>query len=450
MNNTAIAQSIDLGYNPRTWQRRCHSNKKRFSVEALHRRAGKTEYAIMELIDKALKFTLELGVFAYVAPFRNQAKVVTWSRLKAKLDILHQQGMVHFNESELAVTFKHNNAMIRLFGADNADAMRGLRLDGTVIDEVAQIKPEVWFEIIRPMLSDRNGWAIFIGTPKGMNLFSELYFQAENLDDWSASKYTVYDTEAIDPKEIEQVRKQMPSDAFAREYLCDFTASGDDQLISLSDAMLAGRRMYRETDFVDAPKIVGVDPARFGNDRTVIFRRQGLQAFNPIVLKGLDNMEVASRVAGVINSWTPDATFVDSGAGAGIIDRLHQLNYDVIEVAFGGKALNPDKYINRRSEMWFKLKHWVENKGSIPDETMLKKELATPIYWYDNKGRQVLEPKDDIKKRLHGGSPDLADALALTFAHDVQRSDVYISTIAESKEKSQREKRNEYDPFKIL
>ena len=106
---------------------------------------------------------------------------------------------------------------------------------------------------------------------------------------------------------------------------------------------------------------------------------------------------------------------------AGVIDRLRQLGYDVVEVPFGGKATEPNQYINRRTEMWFEIKEWLALGGAIPNDNALKQELATPIYWFDAAGRKVLEPKDEIKKRLQGaGSPDLADALALTFAYPVQ------------------------------
>ena len=414
--------TIRLDYNPREWQRQCHRERKRFTVLALHRRAGKTELAIMELIDKAMKFKLELGMFVYIAPFLKQAKAIAWQRLKQKLGPLMIAGAVDINEGDLSVTFKHNGAIIRLFGGDNPDAMRGLRVDGAVIDEVAQIKPEVWIDIIQPALSDRLGWAMFIGTPAGINLFSEIYYKAEHLDDWHAARYTVYDTHAIAAAEVERLKRDMSETSFAREYLCDFSAAGDDQLISLSDCEEAARRVYTDKDVLDAPKILGVDPARFGDDRSVIFKRQGLQAFTPLVYRGIDNMDLAARVAAQIEQWVPDAVFIDSGAGAGVIDRLRQLGYDVTEVPFGGKATMPNLFVNRRAEMWWGMKEWLDLGGAIPNDNALKQELATPIYWFDSAGRKVLEPKDEIKKRLQGGgSPDMADALALTFAYPVKK-----------------------------
>ena len=411
---------LSVDYSPRQWQRNCHYALKRFNVFVLHRRAGKTELAIMELLDKAMRFDKGMGLFFYIAPFLKQAKAIAWSRIKHKLQPMIGTGAVSINESELSVTFAHNGSVIRIFGADNPDAMRGVRLDGIVIDEVAQIRPTVWEDIIQPTLSDRNGWAIFTGTPNGVNLFSEIFYKAQNLPDWHAAIYTVYDTDAVAASEVQRLRRDMTETSFSREYLCDFNASAEDQLISLSDSNAAANREYPDKDFMDAPKILGVDPARFGDDRSVIIRRQGLKASDIVMFRGLDNMQLAARVAQICQDWDPDAVFIDSGGGAGVLDRLRQLDYDPVEVPFGGRAILEQQFVNRRTEMWWNMKEWIEAGGWIPSDPILRQELSTPTYWFDAQGRKVLESKDEIKKRLQGGaSPDIADALALTFAYPV-------------------------------
>ena len=443
-----MPNNLVLDYIPRSWQRSCHLNKQRFSVYALHRRAGKTQLGCMELINAAIKTEKELAMFVYVAPFLRQAKAIAWARLKSIVEPLRRTSVIDINEGELSVRFKHNGAIIRLFGGDNPDAMRGLRLDGIVMDEVSQLKNELWIDIVQPALSDRLGWAIFIGTPSGINLFSELYYKAIDEDDWTAARYTVYDTDSLHPNEVTRLKRDMSETSFAREYLCDFTAQGDDQLIALADTEDAAKRTYQADHVKLFPVILGIDPARFGDDRSVEFRRQGRQAFKPVVYRGIDNMELASRIANLIEEHNPDAVFCDAGAGSGVIDRLRQLRYDVIEIPFGGKAIKPEQYINRRTEMWWLMKQWVEEGGAIPNDSALKQELATPIYWYDNVGRRVLESKDQIKKRLQGaGSPDLADALALTFALPVAKKemeDIYIKRRREATQKA------EYDPYKVL
>ena len=374
----------------------------------------------MELLDHALRCEETLGYYAYVAPYLRQAKAICWMRLKQRIDPLIRTGAVDISEQDLAVVFRTNGATIRLIGADNPDALRGIRLDGVVIDEVAQIRPEVWTDILQPALSDRKGWALFIGTPSGTNLFSELFFRAPSSDWWTA-RYTVDDTDALDPDEVERLRRDMPPTAFAREYLCDFSASGDDQLISLSDARVAAGRAYPDSEVFSHPLVMGVDPARFGDDRSVIVLRQGLRMEEPIVRSGCDNMALAGLVANTIEARDPDAVFIDAGAGSGVIDRLRQLDFSVVEVPFGGRAMQPTLYANRRCEMWMAVAEWIRSGGAIPRHSTLQQELATPTYSFDAQGRRVLESKDEIRARLQGASPDIADALALTFASAVRK-----------------------------
>lgn len=410
---------VSLGYEPRPWQIECHKQRKRFSVLALHRRAGKTELAIAELVDKAMRCQLDLAHFFYVAPYLKQAKAVAWARLKYRVAPLVPFGAVEINESELSVRFTANGALIRIFGGDNPDAMRGVRLDGVVIDEVAQIKPEVWTDIIQPALADRKGWAIFIGTPNGVNLFSELYARARSLDDWHAARYTVYDTNSLDAGEVARLKRDMSEQSFAREMLCDFNAAGNDQLLSLADIELAAERVVRQQDIRFAPVVLGVDVARFGDDRSVIFRRQGLLAHPPRIFRGVDNMDLAAIVGQEIDEHQADAVFIDEGGGSGVIDRLRQLGYDVIGIHFGGASVDR-ACKNKRMEMWWGMAEWVRQGGVIPNIVDLKQDLGAPIYWHDpGTGKRVLESKQDIKDRGLP-SPDLGDALALTFAAPVK------------------------------
>ena len=148
----------------------------------------------------------------------------------------------------------------------------------------------------------------------------------------------------------------------------------------MADTEDAAKRTYQADHVKLSPVVLGIDPARFGDDRSVVFRRQGRQAFTPVVYRGVDNMELAARVANLIEEHKPDAVFCDAGAGSGVIDRLRQLSYDVIEIPFGGKAMKPEQYINRRSEMWWLMKQWIEEGGAIPNDIALAKKVAEDIY----------------------------------------------------------------------
>jgi hypothetical protein len=412
-----MMQVIDLGFRPRPWQADSLRRRKRFNVEVVHRRGGKTVVKIMRLIDAALRNTRPNPRYGYVAPLLKQAKAIAWDYLK---NYARKLPGCSINESELYVEFP-NGARIRIFGADNPDSLRGLYFDGVVLDEVADMKPEVWTAIILPAILDRNGWADFIGTPKGINLFSELYYKALKDPEWFACLRTVYDTGALSVEEIELARSTMPEAQFRQEFLCDFTAGSANALLSVDVVHAACGKHLREEDYSFAARIIGVDVARQGDDRTVIFRRQGLASFTPIVLKGADAMQVAARVAAEYAAWQPDAVMVDGsgGYGAGVIDRLRQLHHTPLEVQFGGKA-DDARFANKRTEMFWKLAEWVRAGAALPDMPELKVELCTPTYSHDNaRGVMKLESKDDIKERM-GYSPDLADALALTFAYPVQ------------------------------
>ena len=413
---------VVIPYKPRYPQGEIHKQLEshRFAVLVAHRRMGKTVLAVNHLIKRALTDGKERGFYAYVAPFRTQAEQIAWGYLQHFTEPIP---FVKKNEQKLMLTLP-NGASIRIFGADNPDSLRGLYFDGVILDEVAQMRTEVWGEIIRPALADRKGWAVFIGTPKGVNIFSQTYDQALKLQsegnpDWAAMLYSVYDTKAIDDKELESLKQEMSDSEFRQEFLCDFNAAADDALIGLDLVRQAKARYYSPEAFNFAPVVMGVDVARFGSDASVIQVRQGLHAHDPIVYRGLNNMDLADRVAFQIDTHKPAAVFIDSGAGAGVIDRLRQLRYSVIEVPFGGQANNPNLYANRRIEMWDEMRKWLEAGGKLPNNLTLESDLCAPTYGWNPSGKKILESKDKIKERI-GRSSDLGDALCLTFAAPVR------------------------------
>lgn len=411
-----LLTKVETGYQPHKFQQIIHAGLKRFSVVVAHRRMGKTVLAVNALIDAALRCRKQDPRFAYIAPFRGQAKAVAW-------DYLRRYGLAvpgtTAAEGELSITFPHG-ARIRLFGADNPDALRGIYLDGCVMDEVADMKPEVWGEVVRPALSDRRGWCLFIGTPKGVNLFHDLWQQAQRDPSWYAGIFPVDQTGLVAADELALARDVMSANSYRQEFLCDFTASSDNVLIPVDLASDAARRTIDERMLDGLPKILGVDVARFGGDRSVIFRRCGLGAYTPLVFEGMDNMDLVGRVVNEIVNWQPDAVFVDAGRGEGVIDRLRQLGHDVIEVNFGGKPDNP-RYQNRRCEMWDKMAQWLRQGGVLPPVPELKADLCAPTYSFDPSNRMALESKDAIKARGLR-STDIGDALALTFAYPVHPS----------------------------
>ena len=168
--------------------------------------------------------------------------------------------------------------------------------------------------------------------------------------------------------------------------------------------------------------VIGVDPAHKGADRTAIVWRDGRVQYRHEVYQGLDTMQVVGRMVNIINHWHPEKVFLDMGGiGAGIYDRLKELGYTgtVVGVNFGQKADEPERYLNKRAEMWGNMAEWLKQGGvAIEDNDEIHSDLIAPHFTFDSQGRLKLESKDDIKKR-YTKSPDLADALALTFAFKV-------------------------------
>jgi hypothetical protein len=407
--------TVKTGYEPRNLQREIHNSLKRFSVLVCHRRFGKTVLSINSLVDAACRCTKESPRFGYVAPLYSQAKAIAWDYLKRYTLSIPQ---TRHNESELWAQLP-NGARIRLFGADNPDALRGMYFDGVVLDEVAQMKPDVWGEIIRPALSDRQGWALFIGTPKGINLFSDLYFSGLKDASWFAGFYPASKTKIIPEEELAKARASMSESQYRQEFECDFTASTEDRLITLDVVIAATHRAYKEDSYGMAPKILGFDVARFGDDRSTLIYRQGCVAYGLRKFHGLDTMAFADTLASEITRNKPDAVMGDVvGIGAGVIDRLRQLGFSIMSVNAGTAAAAEDLYGNKRAEMWVLCRDWLSEIGMIPEDQELMADLTTPMYSYDVRNRYQIEKKADQKKRGLP-SPDCAEALVHTFAYPV-------------------------------
>ncbi len=212
---------ITIPYKPRQAFLSLHNRKQRWAVVVAHRRAGKTVACVNELIKAALTFKGIDGRFAYVAPFYRQAKSVAWDYVKRYSSVVPG---VQVNESELRIDYP-NGSRIQLFGADNADALRGLWFDGLVADEYGDWKPSVWGYVIRPALADRSGWAVIIGTPKGRNQFWEIHQHATVNEDWLAVTIKASESGLLPEKELDALRLELSEDAWRQEMECDFDAA---------------------------------------------------------------------------------------------------------------------------------------------------------------------------------------------------------------------------------
>ncbi len=275
-------------------------------------------------------------------------------------------------------------------------------------------------------------WFAFSNPRSGAGAFFDIFNEADN--GWHRRQINSLDVEDIDASELESIitKYGADSDEARVEVFGQFPRQGDRQFISRAIVEESAVRKLEQYDNAE-PLLMGVDPARFGDDATVVRFRQGRDARSipPLEYRGLDNMQVVDKMTQLIHQYNPDGIFIDSGAGAGIIDRLKELGYKVHEVLFGGRS-GEDTYIDHRTEMWAKMREWLRG-GMIDNHKQLKSDLANPEKEIvGRESREKLESKERMKKRGLK-SPNHGDALALTFHAKIAKKDLHSSRVGKKK-----------------
>lgn len=234
---------VRLPYKPRSYFKPFHDRQERFACIVAHRRCGKTVACLNELVKRAMTTHLEDARYAYIAPTYAQAKTAAWDYLLSAIAPYIPFG-AKINQSELRVDLP-NGSRIRLFGADNYLALLGMRLDGCVLDEYADFDPRAWTQVVRPALSDRQGFAVFIGTPRGHNGFHKIYTDARKDPDWFTAslrasdlvpaygdmfakdhgEQAASDAGWLTSTEIAKVKRDQSEEEYRQEYECDFEAA---------------------------------------------------------------------------------------------------------------------------------------------------------------------------------------------------------------------------------
>ena len=264
---------VDIPYDPRPQQKELHEKLKefRFSVLACHRRFGKSVMLINHLLIEALLNTKKNPRYAYIAPTYRQAKNIAWDYLKQYAGVIPG---ARFHETELRCDLP-NGARITLLSSETPDSIRGIFLDGACCDEMAQIDPTLWNEVLRPCLSDRKGWCVFIGTPAGMsNQFYELYQYALTHDDWFAYTAPASKTNIVDEGELKAAREQMGEEKYQQEFECSWIANISGSIFGsiikdLEDKKQLTRVPYNPAFPVNTSWDIGV-----GDSTAIIFYQQ--------------------------------------------------------------------------------------------------------------------------------------------------------------------------------
>jgi phage terminase large subunit len=291
-----------------------------------------------------------------------------------------------------------------------------------LIDEAGDIAPSVLRSAEQGLANCEWGKISIAGNPTSHT--GMLYHAVnEQSDLWHVTRIS---GDPDDPKRSpridlawarEQIRTHGRDNPWVMAFILGkFPPSAINALLSPDEVRAAIGRNVPDHAYSSVQKRLGIDVARFGDDRTVIFPRQGLRAFNRVEMRGARTDAIAARVAHSKKKWGSELELIDSTGGysAGVEDFCRQGGIHLMPINFSSNALD-SRYYNRRSELYFKAAEWVKNGGQLPNIPGLIKEACAAVYWFEN-GQLRVEEKDQIKKKLNGHSPDDWDAFMVTFA----------------------------------
>lgn len=372
---------------------------------------------------------------------RTMAEIGKWHTLsinshwfeKSAMQLKPAEWFEHALKTQLKIDTGYYYANAQLWSEENPDAFAGIHNQYGVLvlfDEASGIPKPIWTVtagfFTEPII-DRYHLA-FSNPRRNTGPFFECFHK--NRKYWRHRNLDSRHVEGTDKTELNNIIEENgeDSDEAAVEVKGQFPRQGDKQFISRG---IVDDAVTRELPLQDndnwAPLIMGVDPARFGDDETVIRFRQGRNGkiIPPVKMRMCDNMVVADKCAELISTYNPDAVCIDAGNGTGVIDRLRQMKYKVHEVWFGGASLKPE-FANCRTYLWGEMRDWLRG-AAIDDDQDLIDDLTAPEYRFMGQSdKQRLETKEELKDRGFE-SPDNADALACTFAVRVAASNLKTS-----------------------
>lgn len=299
---------------------------------------------------------------------------------------------------------------------NNSEAFAGTHEDNVlnVFDEASSIPDVIWDVVEGSMTTSGSKWAAFGNPTRNTGRFRECWGRFRHR--WATMQVDSRDAKQADRAQIDAwiADYGIDSDFVKVRVLGEFPSQSANQFISTADVDACVQ--YEAQGYEDMPKILAADIARFGDDQSVIAKRQGRKVDPLQSWRGLDLMASADRIAKEIDSWRPDATVIDeTGIGAGVVDRLTQLGYQVFGFNGGERPNDPDTYRNKRVEVWGLMRDALRNKLDLPNDYDLKQDLIGPEYSFTASQQLMLERKEDMKRRGLS-SPDKGDALAMTWA----------------------------------
>ena len=306
---------------------------------------------------------------------------------------------------------------------ENSEAFAGQHAANStsfyIFDEGSAVPDPIW-EVAEGGLTDGEPMHFCFGNPtKNTGKFVQCFKKDRRI--WNTAQIDSRTVKITNKAYIDELidRYGEDSDYIRIRVKGEFPRTSAKQFIGVGLVDDAAGKVIHPVSFMDRPKILSVDIARFGDDQTVFVKRQGLAVYGIQKFRNLSTQDCAGLIAEEIRAWQPDAVFLDMGyTGAAVYDLLKEWGYAITGVWFGGKADDSTLYFNKRVEMYGKMRDWLQSGGAIPDDQELKDDLIGPEYGFTSKEQFQLERKQDMKKRGLA-SPDCGDALALSFAYPV-------------------------------
>jgi len=288
-----------------------------------------------------------------------------------------------------------------------------------IADEGSAIGDDI-YEVLMGTLSYGSGGRFIITSNPTRS--SGFYFDLFSQDNpfWKLHTFDAFGTPHVNKSYIEEVKHTYGEDHdfYRVRILGEFPRASSTQFITTTEVDEAERKSLSLADYHHYPKVAGIDVARFGDDDTVFITRQGPKILDITRFNGLNTMEVAGHMLQYYHHHQHQVLYVDgTGLGAGVVDRGRELGVPLVDVIVANKSSNPAKYVNVKSQLWGSMKEWLGNGADIPKDPELREQLIGMEYGYNNRLQIQLLKKKDLKKRL-GFSPDIPDAIALTFADD--------------------------------
>ena len=329
----------------------------------------------------------------------------------------------------------------------NTEAFAGLHNEGKrillIFDEASAIPDTIW-EVAEGALTDENTeiiWAVFGNPTRNTGRFRQCFGKLRHR--WGHRQIDSRQVEGTNNAQLDEWVEDYGEDSdFVRIRVRGMFPRASSLQFIPSDIIAAAMKAEPRCNFND-PLIMSLDIARGGDDRCVFYFRRGLdgQSIPPVIIPGSearDSMVLVSKAIDLLDRHKPDAFFYDGvGVGGPVGDRIKQLGYKVTEV-LGSARSRDDKHGNLRAYMWGQMKEWLGRGAAIIDDVDIEADLASPEYYHNTKDKLMLEKKEDMKKRGLA-SPDLGDALAMTFAYPVAPT--------QGPGEYREDNKTDYDPF---